>query len=415
MVTVKQQYEAFPYPERDPEDERSRLIAGSPSHPLEMDHFLWKGQRDWTRSLRVLVAGGGTGDGLIQLATVLQQLGLPAEITYVDLSTASRAIAEKRAEVRGLTSITFHTGSLLDAAQYGSFDYIDCCGVLHHLPDPGAGFTALRGALAPGGGMGFMVYAPYGRSGVYPLQEAFAALFEGLPPEARLAQARTIVEALPAGHPFRANLNLGDHHASDAGFYDLLLHGQDRAFSVPDLLDTLDATGWQLASFTTPALYDPGHMAPVPDTMPLPQRMAVAEKLRGTLRMHVAYASPAGETVQGVARASDRSNIPHLRGVQARPLAQAVAQGKALPLKLGQVSTTISLPTEAAPILAAIDGRRSLSDIAAATRFDPVRFGALWAKVDAALAPWGLLLYSGLLRQAAQLKAGKGKAGKVAS
>ena len=148
MVSVKQQYEAFPYPERDPEDERKRLITGSPSHPVEMDHYLFGGARDWSRPLRVLVAGGGTGDGLIQLAHYLQAAGKPHEITYVDLSEASRAVAEARARVRGLTAITFHTGSLLDAAEFGQFDYIDCCGVLHHLPDPDAGFRALRAALS---------------------------------------------------------------------------------------------------------------------------------------------------------------------------------------------------------------------------------------------------------------------------
>ena len=149
MVSVKEQYEAFPYPERDPEDEKTRLITGSPSHPLEMDHFLWRGRRDWSQPLRVLVAGGGTGDGLIQLATLLDKAGAAAEITYLDLSTASRAVAEARARVRGLTNISFHTASLLDAAEYGAFDYIDCCGVLHHLPDPAEGFRALRAALAP--------------------------------------------------------------------------------------------------------------------------------------------------------------------------------------------------------------------------------------------------------------------------
>ena len=71
MVDVHDQYEAYPYPERDAADEKKRLIQGSPSHPLEMDHFLWDGARDWSKPLNVLVAGGGTGDGLIQLATVL--------------------------------------------------------------------------------------------------------------------------------------------------------------------------------------------------------------------------------------------------------------------------------------------------------------------------------------------------------
>ncbi|MGR3376617.1 class I SAM-dependent methyltransferase [Salipiger abyssi] len=398
MVTVKEQYEAFPYPERDPEDEKTRLITGSPSHPLEMDHFLWNGARDWSQPLRVLVAGGGTGDGLIQLATLMQKAGAPAEITYLDLSEASRAVAEARAATRGLDTIAFHTASLLDAPDYGTFDYIDCCGVLHHLPDPAEGFRALRAALAPGGGMGFMVYAPYGRSGVYPLQEAFAALFDGVPPQERLERAKRIVAALPEGHPFACNPNLGDHHKSDAGFYDLLLHGQDRAFSVPDLLDVLGETGWDLASFTTPAMYDLARIAEVPDGMDKAAQMAVAEKLRGTIRMHTAYAVAAGAEPP-MATGRNRKLVPHLRGVQRQALAKAVAKGKMLPLRLGQLTAEVNLPKEAAALIAGIDGRRSLDEIARAAHLDPLGFGTLWGRVDAALAPWGLLLYSGLLRQ----------------
>ena len=37
-MSVQEQYEDFPYPERNPSDERKRLITGSPSHPLEIDH-----------------------------------------------------------------------------------------------------------------------------------------------------------------------------------------------------------------------------------------------------------------------------------------------------------------------------------------------------------------------------------------
>ncbi|WP_353474964.1 class I SAM-dependent methyltransferase [Salipiger sp. H15] len=397
MVTVKEQYESFPYPARDPKDEETRLITGSPSHPFEMDHWLWQGGRDWSKPLRVLVAGGGTGDGLIQLATLLAAARKAYEITYLDLSTASRAVAEERARVRGLTGISFHTASLLDAPAHGPFDYIDCCGVLHHLPDPAAGFRALRAALAPGGGMGFMVYAPYGRSGVYPLQEAFGALFDGLPPQERLARARRIVAALPKGHPFAANINLGDHHASDAGFYDLLLHGQDRSFSVPELLETLAETGWRLAGFTTPALYDLAQITEVPEGMDPAEQMALAEKLRGTIRMHTAYAVPA-EAGETRAKPTDRSLVPQLRGVQRAALAQAVAQGRPLPVKMGGVETTLTLPRSSAPILAGIDGRRSLAAIAQAAKLDPISFGTAWAQVHRALEPWGLLLYSSLLR-----------------
>ena len=75
-----------------------------------------------------------------------------------DRSAAARRIAEARAAARTLGNIRFVEGSLLDlpGSGLGSFDYIDCCGVLHHLPDPLAGLRALAGALAPGGGIGLI-------------------------------------------------------------------------------------------------------------------------------------------------------------------------------------------------------------------------------------------------------------------
>src|SRR5690242_4451439 len=175
---VRQQYELLPYPARDPRDEAKRLIEGSPSHLLELNHYLFAGARDFTRPFRALVAGGGTGDGLIMLAQHLSDKGCPAEIVYLDLSKASRAIAEQRAKVRGLGNITFMTGSLLDLPTLGlgAFDYIDCCGVLHHLADPAAGLAALNRALAPDGGLGVMVYGALGRTGVYPMQAMLKTL-----------------------------------------------------------------------------------------------------------------------------------------------------------------------------------------------------------------------------------------------
>ncbi len=394
MSEVAAQYEAFPYPERDPADEAKRLITGSPSDPREIDHALYGGRRDWSQPLRALVAGGGTGDGLIQLAQLLTSAKRPYEITYLDLSQASRRVAEARAAARGLTGISFHTGSLLDAADYGTFDYIDCCGVLHHLPDPAAGFAALRSACAPDGGLGFMVYAPLGRSGVYPLQAAFGAMLEGMAPTERLAAAREIYDRLPEGHPVKTNPHLVDHKQSDAGFYDLLLHSQDQPFDVTRLLATLADTGWDLARFCEPAAYDPARFGPVPDGMEASARMALAEQLSGTMKVHVGYARPAG----AVPPKPTLDRIPHLRGVPVGPLAKAVAAGKVLPVKRAGETIPLTLPKAAAPALALIDGRRRLEDIRQAMNLDPIAFQALWARAAGPLDGWGMLLYSDLLK-----------------
>lgn len=391
MDDVAAQYEAYPYPERDPADEARRLITGSPSHPVEMDHYLWGGVRDWSRPLRALFAGGGTGDGLIQFAALMARAGRRAEVVYLDTSEAARKVAEARAAARGLEGLRFETGSLLGAADFGPFDYIDCCGVIHHLPDPDAGFAALAAALARGGGIGLMVYAPYGRSGVYPLQEAFGALFAGLPPADRLAAARALLPQVPEDHPFRRNRLVGDHTQGDAGFYDLLLHGRDRAYTVPELLAALEQAGLDLASFVAPGDYDLSLLTGAGADLPEPERMAIAEKLRGTLRTHVAYLRRRGEGGAPPA-AHDMALVPHVRAA-----ALGKADGPEILKRPGR-SERLDLPRGARRLIRLADGRRSLAQIAAAANLDPVAFGSMWGRIDRALRPWNLLNYSGLLR-----------------
>ncbi|APX11818.1 class I SAM-dependent methyltransferase [Tateyamaria omphalii] len=387
--TVRAQYEAFPYPERKPTDERKRLITGSPSLPVEMDHWLWGGARDWSQPLRALVAGGGTGDALIQLAQKLTDAGRPYDITYLDLSQASRRIAEKRAEVRKLTGITFITGSLLDAAQYGPFDYIDCCGVLHHLPEPQAGFDALAAALKPDGGMGLMVYAPHGRAGVYPLQAAFSALLADLPPEKQLKAAKRIFDRLPEAHPFKHNARVVDHRNGDAGFYDLLLHSQDRPFTITELIGALTAAGLDYAGSPEPMLYDPSTL--LDDTPDLDQTalMQLAEDLRGTFKTHVVYARPKGQVMAPPLGQLDA--VPHLRDVDANTLAAHVAKHGGITIDTAGEAFSFAVPKEAAPLIAGIDAKRSVKKVCSGAD------AALWSAVEAALCPSGMMHYSKVL------------------
>ena len=58
LDSVRAQYEALPYPSRDPRDEAIRLITGTPSHVLEINHYLYAGRLNFIRPFRALVAGG---------------------------------------------------------------------------------------------------------------------------------------------------------------------------------------------------------------------------------------------------------------------------------------------------------------------------------------------------------------------
>ena len=149
---LAEQYEAYPYPRRDPRDEAKRLIVGSPGHLREIDHWVFGARRPASRPLRALIAGGGTGDATIMLAQQMAREGRAGSVTWLDRSAASLKIAQARAAARGLDNIVWEQRSLLElpGSGLGPFDYIDCCGVLHHLPDPAAG-TA-RAAVGAGAG-----------------------------------------------------------------------------------------------------------------------------------------------------------------------------------------------------------------------------------------------------------------------
>lgn len=399
IPSIRAHYEAYPYPARAAKDEARRLITGSPSHFDEVIHYVFAGQRDARRPLRVLVAGGGTGDGTIMLAQQAKEAGQPIAITYLDLSDAARRIAEARAEVRGLTgSIIFRQGSLLDMPEtFGPFDYIDCCGVLHHLDDPQAGLKALVRVLAPRGGIGLMVYAPLGRAGVYPLQQALATLTDGMTePAERLALARRLLKKLPPTHPFARNPFLSDHLASDAGLYDLLLHNCDRPFTVPTLLGLVTACGLTPAALIEPARYDPALWFNEPklrsrmQALPMAERAALAEQLFGHHTKHIAYLLRPGDAARAVAQPDDADWIPVLKDVDGPAVAADLNTDTNLEADLDGLVLSLPLPRLAPAMLARIDGRRTLGEIHAMLqaldpRLDWEHFQSQFASFYAAL------------------------------
>jgi SAM-dependent methyltransferase len=390
MDAVAEQYEAYPYPERDPADEARRLIVGSPSNPVEIDHFCFAGRRDWSQPFDALVAGGGTGDALVMLAQKLADAKVPHSLTYLDRSTASRAVAEARIAARGLSrAVRFVSGDLADAVDLGRFDYIDCCGVLHHLPEPQAGFDALAAALKPGGGMGAMVYAPYGRTGVYPLQAALATLTRGLDPAGKVARARAVLDALPPSNWLRRNDLLGDHERGDAGLYDLLLHARDTPFTADAVIGAVEAAGLRFAGWLQPARYDPATwIANPPRDLTPAQAAALAEQLAGGIRAHVFYAV---RDAAGCAPAAP-ALTPRLQGLTAAQLSGAA--GRSVAFTIDGVKHRVSPPASARRMLALLDGRRTLGAVAQASGMDWIAFMAAHGALLRRLTGVGALLYS---------------------
>ncbi|MBL8699352.1 MAG: class I SAM-dependent methyltransferase [Alphaproteobacteria bacterium] len=374
---VHAQYEAYPYPPRDPRDEAKRLVTGSPSHLAEVVHFVFGGRFDPTRRLRALVAGGGTGDAAIMLAQQLADAGCAdAEVTYVDWSRASRAIAEARAAARGLANLRFATGSLLaldalglEALATGGFDYIDCCGVLHHLEDPDAGLASLAAALAPEGGMGLMVYAPLGRVGVYPVQALLRGLGTDGTPAERVALARRLLNQLPPTNWLKRNPFMTDHLVEgDPGLYDLLLHARDRAYSVDEVHDFVARAGLRLLGFTPPARYEPRHYITDPallkrlDGLDARAAAAFAENLAGNIKSHAFYVVRSGNAVAPPA-ADSLDLVPVPANVELAQLARSIGGNGVVTATVDGLPFRMPVPRLTGALLARIDGRRSLREI----------------------------------------------------
>ena len=372
---LRAQYEAYPYPARNPRDEGKRLAVGSPSHIREIDFWVFGAARSASRPLRALFAGGGTGDGAIMLATQLVALGRPGHVTWLDRSRAARAIAEGRAAARKLENITFVEGSLLDlpSSGLGPFDYVDCCGVLHHLPDPAAGLAALTSVLAEDGGIGLMVYAPHGRTGVYMVQDALRLLApaEALPPSERVAVARRILKHLPKTNWLRFNPNFTDLTlGGDAGVYDLLLNPRDRAFDVRAFFSLVEGEGLEVATLIEPARYDPALLLPDPklraaiEALAPLDRAALAEALAANMPTHIAYCVRAGARV-ATPDPMAQDAVPVARETPGSVFAEQLGPGNVLPMQFDALTVGFPMPPFGAAILRRIDGVRTVGDMAA--------------------------------------------------
>lgn len=385
---IKQQYEEFPYPQRDPSEERNRLLKTILDSIPCINHFVFGGRFDFSTPLRVLIAGGGTGDSLIYLAQQLHDFDIPSEITYIDLSDAARRIAQSRAAARGLNKIRFEVGSLLnlDSLGPGKFDYINCSGVLHHLENPAEGLKALEQRLDPNGGMGLMLYAALGRTGVYPVQKMLRIIApESYPAAERIRIARKLVASLPELNWLRRNPALTEREwQSDSDLFDLLLNSQDQAYSIEEVANLTAMTGLRITSFMPPGLFEPSTYLKDPELLECVSglqgvaRAAFAEKLIGTLNKLVFYAVKSDNPVQ-LPDPKDLNLIPRLEHFP--DISQPNGNSIDVELKGPYFYGSAKLTAQTARIISMIDGCRSLENIRKELDIRVSDFNELFASV----------------------------------
>ena len=371
---VRKQYEAYSYPPPIEDAEQFRKKWG----PLTCDPKfagiqLWPEGRP-RQDLRILCAGCGSSQ-----AALIALNNPDCAVLGIDLSETSLAHSNRLRDRHSLTNLELRQMSLLDIGQLNrSFDLILCTGVLHHLPNPDAGLKALADVLDPSGSMAIMLYGKTGRAGVYLVQDILRRLGAG-PNAEGLRTARELLKFVPSHHYLISPTGKLPHDlADDAGVVDMLLHPQDRAYSVPDIMEFVAAAGLIFFGWSDNALYCAdrylsGEMLERVLALPAAEQWAVIDNLTVLNDRHDFFVRKPQSTRFLTRFDTDDflSYVPHVRsGIRLAGEANALILTR--PSPQGEVITPIS--RSEALLLEQIDGKKSISEIlshALFTRSEP--------------------------------------------
>jgi SAM-dependent methyltransferase len=380
-------YESHPYP--PPQDDLEAYRRSWDDGRRRADSHLFWPDEPYRDDRSVLVAGCGTTQA------AHYALRWPrARVVGIDVSATSIAFARDLKRAHGLDNLELHQLAVERAPELGQrFEHVVCTGVLHHLADPDAGLRALHDVLEPNGAINLMLYAPYGRAGVYMLQDYCRRLGIGWSqPEIR-ALAATL-KALPPDHPLAPLLRNSPDFANVDALADALLHPQDRAYSVPQAFDFLACAELAFGRWLRQAPYLPscGALAATPHRSKLAALTAEAqyaaiELFRGTMVRHSAIAyrrdrpAPSSRVDFGgdAWRAYRPIRLPDTVVVRERVPPGAVA----VLINRNHTYTDLYLPIDARQdrLLAGVDAERKIGEICTAAGDDDVArafFEQLW-------------------------------------
>ena len=362
-------YDRHPY--LPPVDDLDSYRRWFDDHRRRVDaHLFWPAQ-PYRDDRSILVAGCGTAQ-----AARFAVRWPNAQVTGIDFSPSSIEETAKLQRKHGIGNLELRQLPIERAAELGKrFDYIVCTGVIHHLPDPEAGLRVLAELLEPDGAMHLMVYAPYGRAGIYMIQDYCRRLGIG-PSSAEIRELAASLRLLPPEHPLTHLLRSVRDFASEAGLADALLNPQDRAYSVPQLFEFLAAAGLSFGRWTRQAHYLPhcGALTQSPHrprlaALPPAEQYAALELFRGCMVEHslVACRDP-GSNAHRISFDGERwldyvpIRIPDTVVVTERLPPGAVA----VLINRNHNFTDLYLPIDAPQkvLFDAIDGNRSIGEIA---------------------------------------------------
>jgi SAM-dependent methyltransferase len=280
-------YTSHPYPPPVENLDRAREMYRDENVLRAEFHLFWP-NKQYRADLDVLVAGCGTWQ------SAKHAICHPAaRVVGIDVSTTSLEHTNRLKQKHNLTNLETHQVQIENVNELDQrFDLIICTGVLHHLADPDAGLRALRSVLKPDGAMYLMVYAPYGRAGVYMLQDYCRRLGVGTSPQ-EINDLVAVLKVLPPYHPVLASQRGSRDFLNGDALADALLNPRDRSYSVPELFEFVERNGLTFGRWYWQAAYLPqcgaisntphaGRLAELPER----EQYAQLELWRGLMANH---------------------------------------------------------------------------------------------------------------------------------
>jgi 2-polyprenyl-3-methyl-5-hydroxy-6-metoxy-1,4-benzoquinol methylase len=368
---VRAFYESHPYPKPLGDLDRHRELYRSSDRRRALSLLLWPTEKPCPNR-EILVAGCGTSQAAIYALREPE-----AHITAIDISETSLRHTRDLQQRYGLQNLDLRRLAIEDVGELGRmFNQIVCTGVLHHLPDPDLGLRSLRSVLAPNGAMHVMVYATYGRAGIYMMQE-YCRLLGVDASEEELRDLDTTLGALSSDHPIAGVVKRAKDFRNPDALADALLHPQDRAYTVPQLYAWLERCGLSFGRWFEQAPYLPqcGAIAGMPHAARLaslapPVQHAAVELLRGTMTRHnfIAYRDDCAGNGCPINFDGDAwrrwvpLRLPWALCIRDRAVPSGFA---AFLINRAHAYPDLALPIDAAQerIFAAIDGSRSIAEI----------------------------------------------------
>src|SRR5215469_11303776 len=248
--TVKNFYERYPYPPPVHDLDSYREQWRDRGRRLAYFHLCWP-TRPYTENLSILVAGCGTSQA------AKYALRWPdTHVVGIDFSATSVRLTNALKEKYRLDNLEVRRLAIEHIADLKMrFDHIVCTGVLHHLQNPNLGLLKLRDALKPDGAMHLMVYAPYGRTGVYMLQDFFRRLGVNSS-NADMQDVLAAIDTLPEGHSLSSLLRTSPDSRDEAALADALLNPRDRAYAVPEFFSLIHTSRLRFGRWLRQAPYN---------------------------------------------------------------------------------------------------------------------------------------------------------------